>query len=1028
MTGPVKALLRFQAGGLRRSLGVVLWALGLAAHMSQTPTLVAGGLLSAPLAPDEFALGIWRTEDGLPDNTVSAILQSSEGYIWVGTGAGLARFDGVRFVVVPPASVSPYVPIHVSALCQDRRGTLWVGTRTSGLFRLEDSQLQTVPAAVELSVRNVSAIAEDPIGALWVGTDDGLFRMQDGIVERYGPKEGLMHPTVTGVHIGQGGSVWVATRKGVCRIRGAGQLMPSEMGDNASSRSPEYLGVYEDRRRQLWAYGDTFLLNLSEERRFNYFGAVEPSSSRVWTIYEDQDGELWIATSGRGLFYFRDGKFNPLPLPDHPALSDVRCLFQDREGNLWLGSNGEGLLKVRRTRATFHKSGSVLPSAPATALAEDPSGALWIGTDGAGLWRLQQGSFSAYPWPASREGADCVWSLCSEQSTGLWIGSWGAGLWTLKPTGLQQRRSLQGLTDSAISALSVEASGALWIGTVGGYVQRLMKDQWTTFGGKQGLPTTPVTCLLAESNEVVWAAFEGHGLFSFVQGRFGPVREASLLGEQSIRSLLRDSRERLWVGTSRMGVAILAHGQVQMLNRQSGLPDDNVTQIQEDSSGNFWVATGKGLARLPKQHVEGFLAENSPIQAYVLGKEDGISTVRFGGGWPSSLRTGDGKLWFAASEGVVCVDPSIFVFATNTPIVLVESIVLDGKVIRRHSFSGSSPDLLEIPPGSRSLEIHYTAPSFVAPWRMQFRYRIDGLDQDWQEAGPSREARFSRLPDGHYVFRVTACNSDGVWSQTSTSMPIRVMAPVWRQGWFLAGSTLVIVGALVGMVRFVSVRRLGEKLRRAEQQRALERERTRIAQDMHDEIGAKLTRISFLSELAAQDHKASEQVESIAQTSRDLLKALDEIVWAVNPKNDTLEHLAAYLAQYATEYFQGTEVECQLNIQAQLPHQSMSSETRHNLFLAFEEALSNSLRHSKATHVRVWMRVREGAFQIEVTDDGCGFGVAPDGSRASSSGSIQSNGLKNMEARLQLIGGTCSIGSRPGSGTCVQLSIPHPQS
>jgi len=323
----------------------------------------------------------------------------------------------------------------------------------------------------------------------------------------------------------------------------------------------------------------------------------------------------------------------------------------------------------------------------------------------------------------------------------------------------------------------------------------------------------------------------------------------------------------------------------------------------------------------------------------------------------------------------------------------------------------------------RSVDVDYTALSFVAPERVKFRYKLDHYDADWVEAGNARKAHYGKLSPGPYTFHVIACNEDGVWNQDGATLQLVALTPFWRRWWFLALTGATLAGMVAASARYFMLRRLRVHLQRTEQQRVMEKERTRIARDMHDEIGSKLTRISFLSELTRTTPPSSpereQQLAGIARTSRELLATLDELVWAVNPRNDNLEHMASYLCQYAGEYFQNTATECCLELQSQLPHCVLTSEMRHNLFLAFEETLNNVLKHSKASQVRIRMFNSNGTFEISVVDNGCGFNPTAQ--------SESGNGLPNMRQRLKDIGGQCSISSHAPHGVNVRLVLTLPK-
>jgi signal transduction histidine kinase len=339
--------------------------------------------------------------------------------------------------------------------------------------------------------------------------------------------------------------------------------------------------------------------------------------------------------------------------------------------------------------------------------------------------------------------------------------------------------------------------------------------------------------------------------------------------------------------------------------------------------------------------------------------------------------------------------------------------------------------LLQLAPGRHTLEFRYTGLNFDGPERVRFRYRLEGLDPGWLEAGTRREAFYSFVPPGAYRFQVIACNGDGIWNEVGDSLRLTVLPHFWQTHWFIAGMVLgtVIVGA--GGSRLVEKRRTLRRLKRLEQERALERERTRIAQDLHDSMGARMCRISFLSEHARQRPATSselqEELRSISNDSREVLQSLDEIVWAVDPQKDTLDHLVSYIGQYAQEYFRRTGIECELELPATLPAQPISSQTRHHLFLSVHEALTNILKHSGATRAGIVMTCRDRTFEITISDNGKGFDPLSGESNAAAAAAGFCNGLGNMRRRLAEMGGRCEVKSHPGQGTTVQFALSFPQ-
>jgi signal transduction histidine kinase len=349
------------------------------------------------------------------------------------------------------------------------------------------------------------------------------------------------------------------------------------------------------------------------------------------------------------------------------------------------------------------------------------------------------------------------------------------------------------------------------------------------------------------------------------------------------------------------------------------------------------------------------------------------------------------------------------------------------RVSAKQETTASPVKSLSLAPGKHVLEFRYTGLSFDTPDRVRFRYRLEGLDQDWVEAGSRRVASYSFIPPGTYRFRVIACNGDGIWNENGASLSVMVRRHYWQSWWFIGMLALGMVTMVAGSVRVVEKRRLQQHLKRLEQERALERERTRIAQDLHDIMGAKLCRISFLSEHARRcevvtvEHQ--EEMRSISDDSREVLQSLDEMVWAVNPQNDTLDHLMSYVGQYAQEYFRKTGVECDLKIPERVPFQPLSSQSRHHLFLAVQEALANILKHSGATRATIAMTCRSADFMIVISDNGIGFDPVTSESNSPSSAAGFCNGLGNMRRRLGELGGRCAIESQMGQGTTIQFVL-----
>ena len=681
------------------------------------------------------------------------------------------------------------------------------------------------------------------------------------------------------------------------------------------------------------------------------------------------------------------------------------------------------------------RAGQGLPDSPPTALALDAGGRIYVGLQRGGLFAGESGRFDRVGGGDGLPVQNFVSSACVTRDGAVWAGTLGDGLY-----GLQNGRAIHfttanGLADDNVLAVCADAESGIWASTSAGTVHRFAGQNATRFDTTQGLPGTPVTAMLPSVAGGLWLGTQDGKILREENGKFSGFEASTNLRNHAVLALYEDEQNQLWIGTAGVGLACLIKGAMVNWNTGNGLPSDTVAGVVEDQAKKLWLATGAGIFCVNHSDIHKTLDDpHLPLACKLISEaKTAPESATFIGGIRAMLAL-DGKLWFATSEGVLNVDTHQSEIEPSVFPVCLESAAFNGQraisLLRGGLWSPAVSDNVpfKAPVNLSSLEIHFTALNFTAPGEIRFRHKLDGFDPDWVDDSNVRSARYGRLPYGQYRFRVDARNADGVWQQANEIFSFVVPTPFYLQTWVITLSGLAAVALVAGIVRFVSHRRLRLALARLEQQQSLERERMRIARDMHDEMGSKLTKISFLSEHAQMDAEAAGpltgKIESIAQTSRELLKTMDEIVWVVNPRNDTLENLTTYLSHYAVEYFQNTSVECELRLPPEIPDYPLSSETRHNLFLTFEEALNNVLKHSAATKAKVEMAVNALEFELKVTDNGKGFetsalsvaNVSPRGGRGG-------NGLKNMRARLMAIGGECVISSQPGGGTVVTMRI-----
>jgi ligand-binding sensor domain-containing protein/signal transduction histidine kinase len=999
------------------------------------PSLLLAVLLSrcAPACAEPLSFGWeakqWLKDSGLPDNSVTGLLQTRDKFLWVGTQAGLARFDGNDFERVTDAAGHT---LKITCLYEDSSARLWVGTQNHGLLIVSNAVLVPFPSPVPFRSQNITSIAQDLRGNFWVGTSEGLMRIRGNSVTRFDHADGLPDDFVTAIHCARSGALWVTTRKGMCELR-SDRFFPMEFQTQGLGPNPEFLGIYEDDKTNVWAFGDTFLVNLKDGKRLNNFRGGDAASYRIWGLCEGRNGHLWISTSGQGIFSFANGHFTPVVFRDRMLSSDVRTILEDDEGNIWLGTFGGGLIRMRQQSWQILGENAGLPNEAASCVVVGADGHVYAGFLRGGVFLGNRDRFDAVGKRFNFENQNLVTSMCVTSNSTLWISTYGDGVYQLDGDNLQHWTTANGLSDNVVLALCMDSSGAVWAGTRSGELQRFDGGMLTTFGRRNGLPGTPITCLEAVGHKI----FVGTETGIVLQNdgtRFLTLPTPSKLQDKPIRALFEDSQAHLWVGADNIGLTCVAGNQSCLFDASNGFPDIDVQSIIGDLKGNIWVGTTKGIWLIRKDNFSKRLPTALNSQS-VFAETAGLPGPNLPGG-PGAAVTPDGTLFFASSHGIIEVNPRESLPSHQDLKVILVQVLLNNAVL-----SPSAPDaagrrnaeagMVQVRSEIHSLEFRFTAVDLSSPAKLHFQHFLEGFDSDWVDNGNERTVHYGRLPFGKYRFRVRVSNGDNAWHEMAAPFEFQLKPPLWRSGGALTLFGVAALGLVTFSVRQVYHRRLRRKLAQLAQQQALEKERMRIAQNMHDEIGSKLTRVCFLSELVLSGKESTgENLRSIATTSHKLLQNLDEIVWAVNPQNDTIESLAAYLCQYATEYFQGANIAVDLKIPGDLPHVPLSSEIRHNLFLAFEEAISNALKHSQATQISIEIFCKPAQFTIVVRDNGRGFA-----SRGKTGGPAENpaggskrigNGLKNMKGRLEAMGGECLIESVPGQGTTVGLRLPLP--
>ena len=973
--------------------------------------------LRAPAAMPaaEYLARNWQTEDGLPDNTVTAIQQTASGYLWLGTFNGLVRFDGVQFKVYDAANTPELRSSCILSLLTDQAGALWIGTDGGGLLRMAGGGFQNVPLAGFGASESISALCGDRKGALWmIVAGKGVARLQNGEVQTFAEPNDLTADKLPALSDDPAVQAWLSARNDRLTFRaGSWFWRPSQVPPTGS----EVIALQGSRNGSVWLAFPKRLTRLPDPVKaitgVSYPWVNEASSAMVSAVVEDQDGHLWVGT-GNGLYSSTiPGEYTPVKREGPLFQNLISAIFEDREGLIWVGTYRGGLFRIkRRTVTTLSLPGAGESIVLSVCAARD--GSVWLGTGGgAGLYHFAEGRFTRY---GEAEGIAnlMVCTVFEDRHTNLWAGTWG-GLFHLEAGRFQKVKPKINLPERVL-ALYEDRAGALWVGAYGG-VARKRGEQWTLYTQRDGLSHPDVRALAEGGTGELWVGTAGGGLDRLRDGHFTHFGVEQGFPQKMVLPLLVDSEDTLWIGTIAGGLFRFKGGKFTAYTTKDGLADNVVGGILDDTEGNLWLSSQNGILRVNKRVLSQYEAGVSPpLPCLSLSVGDGLTTqMCSGSGQPVGTRTADGRLWIPNMKAVAVVDPHLAQPRTLAPTVVIEEVSIDGQ-----EFAPAQRGALRVPIGRSRFEFHYTALELSVPEAARFRHKLEGLDQDWVNAGVRRLAYYSQLPAGHYQFRVMGAGSDGVWHEAVEPLALEVVPHWWQTWWFRVGlgATALAIAALA--VRLAVRRKFRREMGRLQRERAVEQERARIARDIHDDMGSRLTEISLLGSLALRESSPPEaireDVSRMMQKTHDLVGTLDEIVWAVNPKNDSLSHLATYICQFANEFLQSAGILCRLDVAPALPKQSLPSEIRHTVFLAAREALHNAVKHSGTTTLWLRMKVDDGVFVLEVTDNGRGF--VPDAVAQAG------DGLRNMARRMADCGGKFEIRSTPGAGTTIGLRLP----
>lgn len=748
--------------------------------------ILEGNCFLWPLDPrkeiNQYNHEVYSTEDGLPQSSILSIIQTSDGYLWMGTYEGAARFDGIKFKIFDKSNTLEMESNRIKTLFEDSSGNVWIGTST-GLLRYSKGDFKNYTTEEGLSNDFVLSIAEDPSGGIWVGTTDGLNRLKDKTFTVYTMEHGLSHNYISALVVDDEGSLWIGTSGGGLNVYRKGEIKPcsKEIGlsDNEDIRV-----LYKRREGGVWVgTSGNGLIFIKNGKSRVYSKKDGLSGSDIRALFEDSHGILWIGTNGEGLNRFKNGTFS-FSSSEHGLLNrPIRAILEDREGSLWIGTR-DGLAQLNDGKFIIYNQKNGLPMDSVRTVYEDSQKNIWIGTVNGGLVRFKNNNFKTF---GLKEGllSEHIWTIAESDDDSIWFGTYGGGLHRLKNSKITDTYTTRnGLSNNIVRAVCVDHTDNIWVGTNGGGVDVLKNEKIINYNSKNGLSDDFVYAISEDKEGDIWIGTYHGNINRFKKGKFTIYGVGEGLTGDAIWAIYPDDERTLWIGTDGGGLLRFRNNTFIRFTMKDGLHSDLAFQVLEDHRGNLWMNCNRGIYRVQKKDLNDFAnGKIKRIPCFSFGKSEGIkSTECSGPAQPAGLCSNEGKLWFPTIRGVVVIDPEHIKINKTVPPMVIEAMQVDGETV--YTYPEAPGETIKLSPGTHRIEFKYTGLSFTVPERMRFKYKLEGFDKKWMDAATNRHVSYTNMAPGDYTFRVIGCNNDGIWNTKGALFSFTLEPFFWQTWWF----------------------------------------------------------------------------------------------------------------------------------------------------------------------------------------------------------------------------------------------------
>ena len=993
---------------------VINWVLGTISIF-----LFAQPCLSQGVDLQNYRLAHYGMEDGLPQSTINDIIQTRDGYIWLATLGGLVRFDGFSFTTFDRSNTKGMRFDRILQLYEDSKGAIWLSTE-GGFLKFENGECTFYLVEVDSIIYSPSMVKEDANGTLWFVSKEKAFKVEgDSVVE----VDIVQDSALVQEALKNSDGVWLAHEKEILRTYDDKVI---QVADLSSSLNHRIIAFRESNEKS----GEYFIGTTGDgvyrykEGELKLYTADDGLKSiYTWNFYVDTKENLWV-TRYLGISLWNGSGFTPLELPELANEIQFRTMFEDNEGNYWIGTQSHGLLKFRPAQISNIGLKEGLKNEIMLSLTTLNDGTYVFTTNCGGIYQYDPASYTlTQPYISALLPNQCIWSVFQDSKDRIWFGS----RILYRSTSLSEKGVIidpnQGFDGEEIYTISEDSKGNIWIGALNG-LYKYDGESYVRYSIDTGLSYNDTRAVFEDKDGVIWVGTTS-GLNKIVNGTAERVKLVELKAGENIqpepyvRAIHQDEEGTMWIGTYGNGMFRIKDDKVISILKEHGLFDNIVSHIREDREGNFWIGSNRGIFRTNKNELNDFAEKKIPeVSSFVYGVNDGMLSAETNGGFePNVIYSDEGKLYFPTVRGVAIIFTENLEEERQPPKVYIEN-VKNGEIDLMNG------DVINLDYNNAFLQIQYTAISFRYPDKVTFRYKLEGLNDQWFEVGNNRSALFTKIPPGKYTFKVTANSNGGTWNSQFASIGIIVSPPFWQTIWFYVFIIILFVsiGPSIYYIRVNQLRHDNERQKRFTERLidSQEQERRRIASELHDGLGQQILVIKNRSELAQQQTGNSDetikQLKEIMHSAMISINDVRNISYNLRPVHLENFGLSEALENLCEQVKQSSKIDWSFYIDK--IDDAIPKNKEIHFYRVIQEATNNILKHSFANEASVMVMKSNASIKATIWDDGNGF-------ESSKMNVDKGLGFSGMHERIETLGGTIIIESKPGEGTVIKVNIPY---